>query len=190
MAAMMSVLAVDAETVLLQEAKNRAQQFLQQQGRKGSLTSVESRVAKARGSHDTEAPCYYVFNVGKDEGFVIIAGDELAPQVLGYSNRGSIDMDHLPCNMQEWFEACEAQIRYMRENNIPAVTPQATKRAIAPLVKVGWDQTAPYNILLPTYTQNGQTGRCAAGCVATAMAQAQWLPFQAIAIPSRLPIRG
>lgn len=172
MAAMMSVLAVDAETVLLQEAKNRAQQFLQQQGRKGSLTSVESRAAKARGSHDTEAPCYYVFNVGKDEGFVIIAGDELAPQVLGYSNRGSIDMDHLPCNMQEWFEACEAQIRYMRENNIPAVTPQATKRAIAPLVKVGWDQTAPYNILLPTYTQNGQTGRCATGCVATAMAQA------------------
>ena len=166
---MMSVLAVDAETVLLQEAKNRAQQFLQQQGRKGSLTSVESRAAKARGSHDTEAPCYYVFNVGKDEGFVIIAGDELAPQVLGYSNRGSIDMDHLPCNMQEWFEACEAQIRYMRENNIPAVTPQATKRAIAPLVKVGWDQTAPYNILLPTYTQNGQTGRCATGCVATAI---------------------
>ena len=169
---MMVVLAAEAESVSLKEAQNRAQQFLQQQGRNGSVSSVESSVAKARRVRSGEAPCYYVFNVGQQEGFVIIAGDDLAPQVLGYSNSGSLDMDQLPCNMQEWFESCEAQINYMRENNIPAVTPQATKRAISPLVKTGWDQESPYNMLLPTYTKGGQTGRCATGCVATAMAQA------------------
>ena len=188
MAAMMVVLVAEAENVSLKEAQGIAQQFLQQQGRNGSVSSVESSAARARRVHSGEAPCYYVFNVGEMEGYVIIAGDDLAPQVLGYSNSGSIDMDHLPCNMREWFEACEAQINYMRENNIPAVTPQATRRAIAPMVKTGWDQGAPYNMLLPTYTKNGQTGRSATGCVATAMAQVmsvfQYPEVTMAAIPS------
>ena len=171
-AAIMGVFAAEAENVSQEEAQNMAQQFLQQKGKIGSVKCVESSSARARRATSGEAPCYYVFNVGQQEGFVIIAGDDLAPQVLGYSNSGSIDMEHLPCNLQEWFEACEAQINYMRENNIPAVTPQATKRKISPLVKVGWDQDSPYNILTPTYTKNGQQGRSATGCVATAMAQA------------------
>jgi hypothetical protein len=37
-----------------------------------------------------------VFNIGTNEGFVIVSGDDRTPAVLGYSDKGSFDMDRLP----------------------------------------------------------------------------------------------
>ena len=47
----------------------------------------------------TEAD-YYVFNVGTQQGFVIVAGDDRVYPVLGYADRDSFDPDKLPVNLR------------------------------------------------------------------------------------------
>ena len=42
----------------------------------------------------------YAFNYGRNEGFVIIAGDDRAPEILGYTDRGTYDTAIMPTNMK------------------------------------------------------------------------------------------
>ncbi|MBR6947877.1 MAG: Spi family protease inhibitor, partial [Muribaculaceae bacterium] len=39
---------------------------------------------------------YYVFNRGNNEGFVIVAGDDMSTPVLGYSDKGAFDFNEAP----------------------------------------------------------------------------------------------
>lgn len=39
---------------------------------------------------------YYVFNNGKDNGFIIVSGDDKAAPVLGYCDEGSFDANDIP----------------------------------------------------------------------------------------------
>ena len=111
---------------------------------------------------------YYVFNAEKaNGGYVIVAGDDRVPQVLGYSDEGTFEYDNMPEAMQEWLNAYAAQIAALDQGSKTA-THITTARPIAPLVKANWSQNAPYNILLPM-RPNGK--HALVGCVATAMAQ-------------------
>lgn len=168
-ALVLCALSVSAESITREQAREQAKQFLLQQGVKGVVSNADPLAALARRSQGGEAPCYYVFNVEQEQGFVIVSGDDLAPEVLGYADKGAIDMDHLPCSMQAWLESCEDQIRYLRQSGLSVRGPQATKSAISPIVKTTWDQLTPYNQSLPEYASGK---KCATGCVATAMAQA------------------
>ena len=38
----------------------------------------------------------YVFNVDKDNGYVIVSNDDCAEPVLGYADKGSFDMQNIP----------------------------------------------------------------------------------------------
>ena len=109
---------------------------------------------------------YYLFNVGDHQGFVIIAGDDRLPPVLGYSDQGGLDPQQLPCGLKELLEAYSALIG----SGLPVTT--AKRSAIAPIVKTKWHQNNPYNMKAPTAYYNDGIYRCAAGCLAVAMAQA------------------
>ena len=111
---------------------------------------------------------YYVFNVDRvDGGYVIVAGDDRVPAVLGYSDSGSIDMQDVPASMQEWLDGLAAQIAALDEgakvaSHIGGAAP------IAPLVPAVWSQGSPYNMMFPVLSSGSNA---AVGCVATAMAQ-------------------
>lgn len=159
---------VNAGNVTREQARQKAQAFLREQGVEGQVISAESSAARTRLASSGEDPCYYVFNAGQHEGFVIVAGDDMVPEVLGYSTSGELDMDNMPLGMQMLLDGLEEQIRFMRANHISSMKPMA-KGAVSPLVKTGWAQLSPYNQQMPQYTTSE---RCATGCVATAMAQA------------------
>ncbi len=159
---------VNAGNVTREQARQKAQAFLREQGVEGQVISAESSAARTRLASSGEDPCYYVFNAGQHEGFVIVAGDDMVPEVLGYSTSGELDMDNMPLGMQMLLDGLEEQIRFMRANHISSMKPMA-KGAVSPLVKTGWAQLSPYNQQMPQYSTSE---RCATGCVATAMAQA------------------
>ena len=58
-------------------------------------------VSSVGGRHDVPSSVvdYFVFNVGLDAGFVIVAGDDRVRPVLGYSDSGAFCADSLPENM-------------------------------------------------------------------------------------------
>ncbi len=127
---------------------------------------------------------YYVFNNTTGGGFVIVAGDDRAPAVLGYSDKGSLDSRDMPEAMQALLEGYSAQIEALGRGDKPARL-TSSGQAIAPLLTSTWSQNNPYNILLPIRPDGKHA---AAGCVATAMAQVmyyhKWPARPTTAIPA------
>lgn len=111
---------------------------------------------------------YYIFNTVYNQGFVIVGGDDEHPEVLGWSDTGSIDMTRMSDGLKWLLECYEQTARSHRLlNGVRVHAPRAPRQAVHPLLQTRWSQWAPYNNMCPEL--NGQ--RCLTGCVATALAQ-------------------
>lgn len=118
---------------------------------------------------------HYVFNIGRENGFVVVAADDKAKDViLGYADNGTFDATNIPENMKWWLGEYDRQIEYAVKNNVESVSATASSASaetrykdIEPLLTSEWGQDTPYNMYCPV--QNGKT--CPTGCVATALAQ-------------------
>ena len=119
---------------------------------------------------------FYIFS--DDNSFVIVAADDRATPILGYSNEFPFVVENMPSNINDWLLSLNEEIQYAIDNDIPAsddirydwdclkrgVKPAPKNReSLEPIVATHWDQGAPYNNMCP--------GGSVTGCVATAMAQ-------------------
>ncbi len=114
---------------------------------------------------DAEAP-YYVFNAPAQGGYVVVAGDDRLPAVLGYSRDGSLDLSQAP-------EALLALLQMSVDMTGLSPAEYAVTATGTPVVEpllgaIAWGQSEPFNALCPmlSASQRGYVG-----CVATAMAQ-------------------
>ena len=115
-----------------------------------------------------QATDYYVFDGGG--GFVIVAGDDRAQEVLAYGD-GALDMANLPCNLQWMLDHYVEQIEWLHAH--PAAQVESSFNSttvIEPLLHCTWSQGTPYNDQCPIY--KGE--HCVTGCIATAMAQVMY----------------
>ena len=113
---------------------------------------------------------YYVYNAATaNRGFVVVAGDDRVPAILGYSDSGHFDAADVPPAMQEWLDGYTTQIEAIAAGAKPEQRTTA-RAAIAPLLPVRWGQGTPYNIKLP-HINGSENAHAYTGCVATAMAQ-------------------
>jgi len=141
------------------------------------------RKSASLSTNEEEDAYYYVFNAENDKGFVIVSGDDRTEQVLGYSDEGSFDIENIPDNMRSWLQLYADQIKWLDENNVQIDGEAARAKAkarrivkarhyVAEILTSRWNQGSPYNLTCPDYyKEDGTTGRPAAGCVATAIAQ-------------------
>ena len=58
------------------------------------IKSHPQRMKAARKQEKTAA--YYAFNIGNNDGFVIVSGDDSLTELVGYSDSGSFDPDNMP----------------------------------------------------------------------------------------------
>ena len=134
---------------------------------------------------------FYVFNIGEDDGFVIVSGDDRTVPVLGYSDEGSFAPDKIPANMKAWLDGYARQLKALAKlpdalTGTVARTTRGgigTRNSIAPLISTKWDQATPYWNECPDfvteYIVDPETGERVAvatekaytGCVATSMSQ-------------------
>ena len=147
------------------QARNIAASFMANHSMRSTSLRMAHKAPMVKTAGADNA-AYYVFNATSG-GFVIVAGDDRAPEVLGYSDTGTFDIETVPEAMQEMLEGYEAQINALALGAKPA-SRSTSGPAIRPLVTASWSQNAPYNTMLPMLN-NGQ--QAVAGCVATAMAQ-------------------
>ena len=164
---------VQARTISGSEARQLAVEFFARKGMPCEVTQVQSTARHAPGMSVSTVSPLYVFNADNRVrgGYVIVAGDDRAMPVLGYSDSGAFDPSNVPPAMQEWldFLACEIETLPTAESSTVSNAPNKAARAsVAPMLTSLWDQSAPYNIKLPN-TSNGS--QAVTGCVATAMAQ-------------------
>lgn len=162
-----------AKVVSESQARMVAQSFRQTGARSVTIpTLVYTGMVSHSGARAAEAPTFYVYNYGADQGFVIVAGDDCVPSILAYADNGCFSAgDAMPSQVAWWLDAYSAYIDGARSGTralVQAPDLGDFEVAVQPLVKTLWDQAEPYNGLCPMLSADE---RCATGCAATAIAQ-------------------
>ena len=155
-------------------ARNAASQFIQQQAPAGMFKANRSAnlvLAHAEPSLAISgANDFYAFNLDGG-GWVIIAGEDRATTVLGYSDQGQLDFSNLPYNFKGLLDGYKREIEFLQtytaDDLVPIVKGGAGKDDVDPLIETNWGQEMPYYLQCPIYNSE----YCVVGCVATAMAQ-------------------
>ena len=168
--ALAAVCCVQAAQVSEATARQVANRFFSAQSPRLTASSGQSAIRLA---YTADNDRFYIFDRGQHSGFVVVAGDDRLPQVLGYGDKGDFSATVLPEPVQYWLDEMNRQIAYMQSNaNAVAHRPAPQANAVSPLLTTRWDQGEPYNNYCPTFdTPNGGTSRAVTGCVATATAQ-------------------
>lgn len=121
-----------------------------------------------RGSVVTQQD-FYVFARG-ESGYVVVAGDDNVPEVLGYSYESPFVTENMPIQLRTWLEQCARWVREARKNGkqYTASYLETETMPIAPLLGgMLWQQTGVFNAQTPKIGEENAP----VGCVATALAQ-------------------
>lgn len=165
-----------AEQIDAQQARQQAMAFLNRNATTKKM--LKGGNADLQLAYTAQSGEYYAFNASAADGYVLVSGDDRMPAVIGYSDEGKFDADAIPDNMREWLETYAQQVRYVQTHagvHIQSSTDQTSIGNVYPLLgNTKWNQSAPYNNMCPTFSNNGTTQRAATGCVATAMAQVMY----------------
>ena len=159
--------AIYAGHISEQEALQKARQFMHD--KQFATTGVDNTHRAASASQPETNSGYYIFNAENNSGFVIVSADDRMPEILGYSNHGSIDIETAPCGLK-WLLGCYDQMaKVVSEQDVQLShrANRADKAPVAPFITTTWGQSTPYNALCPRI----DGARAVTGCVATAMAQ-------------------
>lgn len=171
---LLSFLYVGARPITKSAAENIARGFMSKRCSKSASLACLPHKSAVKGSSGDVAP-YYIFNIGNREGFVIVSGDDNAEPVLGYSDRGELDLDNMPANMVEWLRLNELYVESCAKRESSAVATSRTGSGtvvVEPLLgDIMWGQDFPFNEMCPTYYSGGQNLHYYVGCVATAATQ-------------------
>ena len=157
---------VAANPVTRQQARKNVQAFLEKRGQKVQTLVMDDQ------SNTSDNESFYIFNIGINQGYVIAAGDDCVPGILGYSSEGTLIKEAIPDNMKAWLQGYADQIAYMKEHHLSYRGDGKTDHAIiSPLLTTTWGQDDPYNQQCPDFFSYGKS---VTGCVATAMAQVMY----------------
>ena len=133
---------------------------------------------------DNGQACFYVFSV-QPKGFVIVAADDRARPILGYSTESNFT-PQLPDGLKTFFDNYKAGFTHMFENNVERTeqavadwnsleqTGKLTVRrsvVVGPLLSSIWNQTDLYNNMAPYDPNSIYSQHCKSGCVANTMSQ-------------------
>ena len=166
--AVLAAFQLSAADVSSSQAQAVANTFLKKQVNAGRLKASAAsnlRLVKAEASvAKPTAVDYYIFNAEKS--YVVVAGDDQAPQILMYGEEGVLDMDNIPPAMQWLLNKYKYQIDGLKAGTmVPVKMPKFATTPVAPLVNANWDQSAPYNNQCPT----SGSRRTLTGCPATSL---------------------
>ena len=169
LSAALVALSASAADVTTSQAQAAANAFLKKQVAAGHLKAAAAtnlQLVKAEKSvAKPTAVDYYIFNSARS--YVVVAGDDLAPQILMYGEEGALDVNNIPPAMQWLLNKYKYQIDGLKAGTMaPKKLPKFATSPVAPLVLANWDQSAPYNNQCPT----SGNSHAVTGCPATSLA--------------------
>lgn len=95
----------EAQTISVEIAQTKAASYFRLKG----TTPAEPTLAYIGKAQAADEICFYIFN-NPDGGFVIIGGNEIAKELIGYSNEGCFDSDTIPTELQDMLNTYKEQI--------------------------------------------------------------------------------
>lgn len=167
-----------AQPVDVEEAKQKALLFLSSQstfvkGRNHAPEKLPELTLVHQEPLNHRQDSYYIFN-NEEGGFIIVSGDDRAETILGFSDNGEFDVEHMSDGLKDLLASYKKQIALaVKSGNRNAQRHiQSNWKDISPLIMTAWNQDSPYNALCPIDPDDGE--RCITGCVPTAIAQVMY----------------
>ncbi len=168
-AALLCSSTIQAKVVSEDLAASIAGQLMSVKGKKLS----KKRMAKA-GMEDESSLPYYIFTGNDGRGFVIVAADDVARPILGYSADAELTQDgELPAPMQQWLKSIGEQILKAQKDGVQQSADVAEQwmeagvgNTVVQLQTAEWGQGAPFN----NYCPIDEGTKTLTGCVPTAYA--------------------
>lgn len=130
---------------------------------------------------------YWIVNL--QQGWVVVAGDDVMTPVIGYNYSGDFpSKNQQGYNLRSWMQNFSDQVDFINANHLQAdentirtwqkyetddlalLNTRSVDNEVEPLTTSIWNQPNPYNALCPE-DEAGPGGNALTGCVATAMAQ-------------------
>ncbi len=141
--------AVYATGINRQQAAQLARDYM---SKNFSEKSAARRTAGTISLHEVETgqSLVYAFNI-EGGGFVVVAGDDCAPAILGFSEKSVIDPQDIPDGMKYLFEQYQQDMQFMIQNGLQASETATLGEEVKPLMASKWGQGAPYNYMSPKY---------------------------------------
>ena len=168
---LLAVMPAVAADVDVAQARAAATRFLQggaPSGRYATAAAADVKLlyTEVNPSRSDQA-VYYIFN--SDQGFVIVAGDDRARQILAYGDR-PLDIARMPENMKNWLGTYKRQMEFLQarpslEVDVPILNGRSASLTVPPMLTAMWDQAEPYWNHCPVI---GGTP-CYTGCPATSL---------------------
>ena len=170
-----------ADDISREQAISIAQQFVNHDVRANARRRAKGKDAEPSLAHTVKSKSsqkdnVYVINLGDDQGFVIVAGDDRADvEILGYCDHGTFDYDKAPVQLHDLLEMYAAGVDSLRADTsrqsamrsksmiLDTTTSIMGTVVVSPLLTTTWNQDDPYNRLCPDL--------CPTGCLPTAIAQ-------------------
>lgn len=168
---LISSVCVNARHISPEDARSVALEFFgsgtSQKKAPGTGIKLETAVPSVS---STDWQPYYTFNNGDNNGFVIISGDDRAPKVLGYSDKGSFDSSNMPPQLKALLYQFATGLDSLPESSSSDSSwtsmPTRSEDQGVLLETANWGQGYPYNAQCPII----DGVQAPTGCVATAMA--------------------
>ena len=137
--------AVHAVPINENQAKSIAVGFMARRAFSGPGLELALRAPRLGDAPASQA-AYYVFNSSDgQQGFVIVAGDDRVPVVLGYSDHGNYNPEDAPEALKALLDGYSEQIEALDYGAEAAPTLKG-RSSISPLLPTAWSQGNPYNI--------------------------------------------
>jgi len=165
------VISADQALVIASQFATASQPSLSKaRGHHAIRQALQPTMAHVMRSATTGKDNVYIVNLGADQGFVIVSGEDgTEDEVLGYCDHGSFSYNNCPVQLKDLLTVYSAGVDSLRQS--PSTAIRVRTRAaqdigtviIEPLITTTWDQRAPYN----KYCPEG----CPTGCYPTAIAQ-------------------
>ena len=151
-----------ARTIALEFINNRALG-------NAKVSSHTIELAHMQTSNNAKEPAYYVFNIDKGYGWIIVAGEDRAQQVLGYSKTGAFNPLSIPESQRSWLDNYSCQIEYLNQHpELPRFSPAvkaSSRDNIETMLETRWHQNSPFSNYCPCGV---------VGCTNTAMTQVMY----------------
>ena len=164
---------VMAGNVDLLTAQTKAANFLKSKAPQGRLMTSAPTVKwthEVKNSSNASLAAYYIVN--NDKGYVIVAGDDRAREILAYGDGQLDNLNDLPEAMQLFLNMYQKQMEYLQAHPGLKVQKGIYRGGVSvgPLLTTAWNQGKPYNMKTPK-KGTGQDPYCKVGCSAVALAQ-------------------
>ena len=169
--ALLMAMTMVAAVVNSDSARKRAAGFMSSRSSGKMMASSGNALRLAHVEHSaacSDLADFYVFNAADGSGFVIIAGDDRAVDVLGYGD-GVIDMNNIPEGLNYLFGLYRQQMEYLFTHPDLTVNKKSDevlpRPSVEPMLAAMWNQDEPFYNDCPIY--NGEY--CVTGCSCTSL---------------------